>query len=494
MLAMRWGMRLMGLFSMSIIARLLAPDDFGVFAVSITLVGLLDALTDIGSDLAIIRHPNPQRQHYDTAWTLKILISSFVALLIALSAHLSNYVYADSRYEEVFYVMALSMLIGGFTNIAIADFRRNLQFHKDFQYTFLVQCLGVATTITLAFILRSYWALVLGGLARSLAGVLLSFLMHSYRPKLSLAANQELFGFSFWVMIRSLAIFLSSRGDRLVLGAYFSPAVIGWYAIASDLAQMAVFELLYPIGRALLPGMAKKQDDKEWERQNLRKIFNGAATIAIAMGFGIAALAEPVITLVYGANFSSAGPLLCILAFASAIDGFSQPVGQYLVVHDRTKELAILFIIASIVNVGLIYALASHGEGILMICYARIAVSLFSLIRVFYIVGSLQTISWTDIVAAWIRPLFAGAAMFGAVWELKQVLTFAFLSRLALDLGSPWINLLGGINSYYVLLLTLGVPLGALVYCSSLIAIWYIAGQPSGIEEEIFQRAFKQKR
>jgi O-antigen/teichoic acid export membrane protein len=488
MLGMRWSMRFIGLLSMSVVARLLTPDDFGIFAVAVTMIGLLDALTDIGADTSIIRHTNPQRQHYDTVWTLKIAINSSMALLIALCAPLSSYIYADTRYKAVLYVMALSILMNGFANIGIADFRRNLQFQKDFQYNLLVQVVGATTTIAAAVLLRSYWALVLGGLARSVAGVLLSFVMHSYRPRLSLAAWKEMFGFSFWIMVRSLAIFLSGRGDRLVVGAFYSPTVVGWYAIAGDLAQMAVFELLHPIGRALLPSLAAKQEDKEWERRNLQKIFNGTATIAAAMGLGLAALAEPVMTLIYGANFTAAAPLLSLLALASAIDGFSQPVGQYLVVHGKTKELALLFVLGGVLSVGAAYVLAMHGVDIQIIGYARLAVSFFSLVRVFYLVRTLQSMHWQDIIVAWIRPLIAGVVMYAVLWGLQEILSVYHIASLITELGMP---LLWGEDIHRLMMLSLGVPLGVLVYCGILIGIWYLMGRPLGIEEEIMQRVFK---
>ncbi len=491
MLGMRWSMRFIGLLSMSMVARLLTPGDFGIFAVAVTLIGLLDALTDIGADTAIIRHTNPQRQHYDTVWTLKVLINSSVAVLIALLAPLSGYVYADVRYEAVLYVMALSTLVSGLTNIGIADFRRNLLFQKDFQYNVLVQVVGVTSTLVAAFLLRSYWALVLGGLVRSVAGVLLSFFMHSYRPRLSLAARREMFGFSFWLMVRSLAIFLSGRGDRLVVAAFYSPTIVGWYAIAGDLAQMAVFELLHPIGRALLPGLAAKKEDEEWERRNLKKIFNGTATIATATGLGLAALAEPVMTLIYGANFTAAAPLLSILALTTAIDGFSQPVGQYLVVHERTKELAVLFVLGGVISVSLAYVVAAHGADIQIIGYARLTVSFFSLVRVFYLVRTLQSIRWQDMVVAWFRPLVAGVAMYAALWGLQATLSLDHVARLAMELGMPLWGPQGALNIYHLVMLALGLPLGALVYCSVLMSVWYLMGQPPGIEEEIMQRVFK---
>lgn len=471
MVAMRWLMRFIGLFSMAIVARLLVPADFGIFAIAVTFIGLLDAVTDIGSELAIIRHPDPQRQHYDTAWTLRVIMQSSMAAVIALAAPLAAYIYGDPRYLDVLYVQALSMFISGFGSIGIADFRRNMQFHKDFQYAVMVQVVGVAATIGFAILLHSYWALILGGLARSLFGTLLGYLMHPYRPKFSLSARDEMLGFSFWTMIRSVAIFLSGRGDRLVIGAFYSASIMGWYAISGDLAGMAVFELLHPIGRALFPGMALKQGDAEWERRNLVKIFNGAATISVAAGVGVAALSLPVLAVVYGSQFAPAAPMLQIFALQSAVAGFSQPVGQYFAVLGKTRELAVLYIFQGIIAVGTAYLLATHHADILTIIYAQLGVSLLGLLRLFLLLRVIKSLGWRDIVIAWTRPLLAGAAMYAVLIALQRTTSFSH-----------------GVD------LMLGIPLGALVFCGALFAAWSLMGRPPGIEGEVIARLFKQAK
>jgi len=467
MLAMRWFSRFMGLASMAVVARLLAPADFGIYAVATALIGLLDAFTDIGADIAIIRHPDPQRCHYDTAWTLKIILHGLSALLIVLAAPLAAHVYADDRYEAVLQVLALSMLVQGFSNIGVANFRRQFEFYKDFQFQILVQVVGVLSTFGLAFLFRSYWALVLGGLVRSIAAVVLSYLLQDYRPRLSLSARREMFGFSFWIMVRSVASFLIGSADRLVLGAFFSSTITGWYAIASTLATMAVFELLLPIGRALLPGMAAKQGDTEWERRNLNKIFSGTATIAAVAGLGLSALATPAVTLVYGERFAGAGPMLAILAIAAAVGGFNQPAGHYLLVSGKARELAILFFLEGIVTMSATYVLAANGVDIEGVVYARLAVAGLALVRLFYMLRATSILGWQDIVIAWLRPIMAGLAMYAALWVMQGSLSL-----------SP------------VYTLALGIPLGGLVYIGTLLFVWRLMGRPPGIEDEILQRIF----
>lgn len=468
MLAMRWSSRFMGLASMVIVARLLAPADFGIYAVATALIGLIEAFTEIGADIAIIRHPAPQRCHYDTAWTFKIILHAASALLIVLLSPLAIQLYGDERYAPVLNVIALSILVNGFTNIGIADFRRDLEFKKDFQFNVLVQFVGVLATLGLAFALRSYWALVLGGLLRSCASVVLSYTMHAYRPRLALSARKEMLDFSLWIMVRSFAMFLLASGDRLVLGAFFTPAVTGAFAIASSLATMAVFELVLPISRALLPGFAAKQGDQEWEKRNLKKVFGGTATIAAASGVGLSALATPAVILVYGQQFSSAGPILATLALAAAISGFNQPIAQYLTVLGRVRELAIILMLEGVATIAATYVLSARGSDIQSVTYARLAVASLALSRIFYLLGTVEAISLNDVIIAWSRPILASAAMYAALYGIQSQFPMGPAATLALC-----------------------IPVGALVFSLVLLASWHLMKRPPGIEEEILTRLFK---
>src|SRR5678816_3414499 len=75
MVAMRWVVRGIGLVSTMILARLLAPHDFGLVAKAMLVIGMLEIMAETGQRLAIIRHSNPTRAHYDTAWTCLLYTS-----------------------------------------------------------------------------------------------------------------------------------------------------------------------------------------------------------------------------------------------------------------------------------------------------------------------------------------------------------------------------------------------------------------------------------
>src|SRR5688572_31318361 len=86
MIAMRWVIRGIGFLSTILLARLLAPDDFGVVAMAMVAVAMLEVFTQSGSDLALLRNAEPTREHYDAAWTLEILQAITLAIVLYATA------------------------------------------------------------------------------------------------------------------------------------------------------------------------------------------------------------------------------------------------------------------------------------------------------------------------------------------------------------------------------------------------------------------------
>ena len=86
MISMRWVIRGIGFVSTIVLARLLAPDDFGVVAMAMVGVAILEVFTQTGSDLALLRNAEPTREHYDAAWTLEIIQACALAVLLFITA------------------------------------------------------------------------------------------------------------------------------------------------------------------------------------------------------------------------------------------------------------------------------------------------------------------------------------------------------------------------------------------------------------------------
>jgi PST family polysaccharide transporter len=204
MISARMADRAIGFVSMAILARLLAPADFGLIAMATALVALVETLGAFSFDWALVREEHLDRSKLDTAWTLRVCIDGALAALIMIAGQGAALFYDDPRLGPVSILLAGAFLLSAFENIGTVYFRRELTLNKEFWLRFCGKLAGFAATVPLAFALRSYWALLAGVLAQKAAIVVLSYFMHPHRPRLDLSQSRSLLGFSMWLQLKSV--------------------------------------------------------------------------------------------------------------------------------------------------------------------------------------------------------------------------------------------------------------------------------------------------
>src|SRR5438045_9732630 len=104
--ALRWSVRLTGVMSTIVLARLLTPADYGVVAIATIILGGIEIFSQVGLYNAVIRHPSPTREHYDSVWTLTFLLGLVLALLVLAATPLTVFYFHEPRAAPVLMVLA----------------------------------------------------------------------------------------------------------------------------------------------------------------------------------------------------------------------------------------------------------------------------------------------------------------------------------------------------------------------------------------------------
>ena len=141
-------------------------------------------LFEFGVNWALIQNNKATDDHFNTAWTLRIIQAVIITILLATFAPLIAQAYGDIRIEEICLIIALSTLIQGFENIGTVKFQKEMNFSKDFWYNVSPKIFATVITIALAFYYQSYYALIVATLFNSIIKVAISYKMISYRPRL----------------------------------------------------------------------------------------------------------------------------------------------------------------------------------------------------------------------------------------------------------------------------------------------------------------------
>ena len=211
-----------------ILARLLTPADFGVVAMAMVVVGLIEVFGETGLECCTFRHPDPQRSDFDTIWTLRLMLGVTLAAVIFLLAPVGADFFGDSRVENTLRLLALRPLLGGLENPGMVIFRRGNEFRQGLRVPGSEQG-GVVRGDGDA---RRHAAELLGAGARHprwrpRLRHCQSYRMHPFRPRFGLRQAGMAWNFSFWVLFFHLLSFFSSRLDELIIGRIKSATIPG---------------------------------------------------------------------------------------------------------------------------------------------------------------------------------------------------------------------------------------------------------------------------
>ena len=467
--AWRMATRVLGLCSTLILVRLLAPEEFGLVALAAAFAASLDICLALGVEEQIIRAKAPDRALYDTAFTINLLRGLLVGGLLVASAVPAATFFGDARLEPILLALAASAALSGLANIGVVDFRRELRFEREFLLQLLPRMVGISVTLGLAFALHSHWALVGGILANRLGIVAMGYVLHPFRPRLSLASWRALAGVSAWSWALSLATTLRDRSDSLVIGRVRGPASLGHYAVGMEVATLPSSELVDPICRACMPGFAaNRRDSEDAGAADFLRVLGMLALLTLPAGLGISLLAGPVIALGFGQAWLPAVPVVQVLGVAGVLTLFGNVGAAMLNAHARLGTLLAVTISSAALRIALLLLLtakfgitgAALAVGIVAVLEHVVTVALaLRLLRLR--VASLLRLVW--------RPAMASAGMVLLLWVT------------GLGWAPPPEATLPAARAAFS-----GLALGALGYVVVLLCLWQAAGRPQGAETDLW--------
>ncbi|MCF6339026.1 MAG: lipopolysaccharide biosynthesis protein [Gammaproteobacteria bacterium] len=410
MVLFKFSQRGLGLISTVILARLLVPEDFGLVAIAMAIFAALEIMGAFSFDLALIQNQKASRQHYDTAWTFNVLYAIFASIALFLLANPAAAFFGEPNLAGIMHFLALATLIQGFENIGIVAFRKELNFRKEFKFLLIQKIVSFLVTISLAFIFKNYWALIAGIITSKLAGLVISYMMHPYRPRFSLAKASELFHFSKWMLINNILIFVNIRGIDFVVGKMAGTQALGIYSVSYEISNLPTSELVFPITRAVFPGYAKMSNDIVMLKKGFLDVFSLVALFTVPIGTGITILADPLVQVFLGEKWLDSIPLIQALAIAGIFRALQANTGAIYLALGIPKIITYL----SIFNVLLIYPAiiwALSSSGVLMAAWAIATIAFLSMPINFIVLSRKLNLNLLQIISLLWRPVVSSLLM-----------------------------------------------------------------------------------
>jgi len=252
-----------GLVSTLILARLLTPEDYGIVAIATVIIYLFDEISNTGTREYIIQKPSLDNEIINTAWTLNLITKTLFWVCFLLLIPIITNFYDKPELNKVLFIISLILPLGALKNVGIVLFEKELNYKPLFYLGLCQKLIAFVFTISIAFWLESYWAMIIGTIISFTALVIGSYIIHDFRPKLSLTNFKDQWEFSKWMLPRGFLGFSKAEFDVFLVSKMFDISSLGGFNLMKSLTSMVGRDVVMPATEPLLSSFSKVKHDAD---------------------------------------------------------------------------------------------------------------------------------------------------------------------------------------------------------------------------------------
>lgn len=410
----------LGIIKLIILARLLAPDDFGLFGIALLAISTLETFSQTGSQTALIQKKGDVAGYLDTAWTVSAIRGIVLFIILLISAPYVAVFFKSPEASLIIQAIGVTILFRGFTNIGIIYFQKELEFNRQFIYGLVNGLVEFVVVVTAALILKDVWALVIGQIAVGLVSLVVSYLIHPYRPSihLDLKKSKELFGFGRWVFGSSILAFLLTQGDDIFVGKMLGITALGFYQMAYRISNMPATEITHVISQVTFPAYSKMQNNLPRLRESFLRVLQLTAFLSFPIAGLIFVLAPDFTKIFLGDKWMPMVPAMQVLALWGGIRSIGATTGSVFFSMGKPKILTKIQFGHLILLAILIYPLSMRW-GIFGTSLAVIFATLIPVSCAFYIVIKVIKCKIENFCKITTLPLINTVIMVSVIFILK---------------------------------------------------------------------------
>ena len=445
-----------------ILGRVLSPADFGLVALAMTLIVMLELIADLPVGQVLVRMEEPRPEHYDTAFTLSLIRAMALGLVYVALAWPFAWVYHDTRLAPIICVLSLAPMARGLASPRLAAYARVIDFRRDSFSDLFGKVASLICAGGLALIHPSYWAITAGTLAYYAVYSATSYILAPYRPRLSLKHWREFYRFLGWTTAAQFIGALLWQSDKLVLGQFVPSSGVGQFSMGNDLATLPARILIAPLSIALLPAFSLIKHDLGRLRASYLKTLRTITAVGVPILVALCLVAKPATAIMLGPKWTVAAFVLEVMSIALIPAMFVAGMGPLAMALDQTHLLFRRNVLELFVKVPLITLGAFYGalEGLLFA--TGLSAALISIMSMSFVRHSVGLSIMAQIAAPWRTYL-----------SLLPMCAVLILTQ-------EWST---GSGTGQILGLLASLVLAGLVYLGAAAWIWAATGRIDGFED-----------
>ena len=336
----------------AILARILSPNQFGVFGVAALVLGLVEMLTETGINIVLVQEKNEADidSKLNTAWVTSIFRGLLIFLVICLSAYPLSLFFHNSQALPLLLLISFTPLIRGFINPAVVKFQKRLRFDQEFFYRLSFTLVETIVSLTLALTTHSPVSLVWGLTASALTEVLFSWVFLKPRPRwaFALAQFKLIFHRGKWVTFAGVVNYLYLNGPDLAIGKLLDTASLGIYQMAFRFGYTPIAEVGDISNRVTFPIFVSIAADKVRARRAYYK--NTVIMFSLLFPLTLVLVFWPkfIVNFLLGNQWLAAAPLLPLLGITVLLASLTAPASSLLLAIRRQRQVFLFNLIRTL--------------------------------------------------------------------------------------------------------------------------------------------------
>ncbi|MBU1019243.1 MAG: lipopolysaccharide biosynthesis protein [Patescibacteria group bacterium] len=356
--------RVINLVTFVTLARILAPETYGIMIAATLMVGVISTLFEPGFGTVFLQEKENVTKYLNAAWTFEIVKGLILGLLMcAISPFIAKFFQIEG-YELVICFGGLLLFLQGAANIGQFFIFKEIQLKKIFIRDLVQQLSYLVVALTWVAFNPTVWALVAGNVASYASGTIMSYVIHPYRPKLDFRLRKlgKLFKKTKWVIGTNTLNYISNIIDTTFLGHLLGPANMGVYSKARDISIIPSSYLNQLTMKAGFPAMAKIQDELGKVRDGFFKMIDVTLLISIPFLAVLIFEADRIVPLFLGEKWVDMVIPLKLLAIAMTIKGVTNIANPiFYGLGEFSMRFKTVLVQVLVMAVSLLYAVPKYG-------------------------------------------------------------------------------------------------------------------------------------
>jgi len=418
-----WGRQAIALIVFSILARLVAPEAFGLIALAQVFLAFTQVFLDQGFTEAIVQRHDIEPEHLDTAFWINLVIGLLLTVFGIAGAGLVADLFNQPQLTPIIRWLSPSFLIFALSAVQEAIFTRNLAFKTLAVRSLIAVVAGGLVGVAMAFRGYGVWSLVGQQLAGGLVQILVLWWGSDWRPGFKVSARhfRELFSFGINVVWMKILDFINYRADDFLIGYFLGPVALGYYSIAFRLFMIMIQLLTNVTNQVAIPAFSRMQQETERLRQAFYTVTELTGFISFPAFLGVVALAPEIIRLLFGEKWLPSIPVLQLLALVGIFNSIYYFNATVIIAMGKPfwkVMLNLMNVVATLV----FFAIAVRWD---IVAVAAACVLRFYLLAPIELgmVKKLINIKYTTYLRQCIAPLTGSLVMVATIMVLKHFLS-----------------------------------------------------------------------